>query len=304
MAERFAPAISDPTFSPVGKPAKHDSAALHVSGEATYIDDIAAPAGTLETYCLLSPKAHAKIVSIDLDAVRAAPGVRAAICWKDIPGKNDVGPIFSGEPILAAGVVEYIGQPVVAIAAATIKQARAAAKLAKIVYADLLAILTIDDAMAAQSYVAKPAKMERGDVEAALKNSPHRLTGEFANGAQDHFYLEGHIALAIPLEDGQLRVHSSTQHPTEVQKMVAGCLNLSANQVTVEMRRMGGGFGGKETQPAIFACLARAMQSVWHPRDGPGTTQETPKETSHDHHRRLEPSARRRFLAGPFGHRV
>jgi xanthine dehydrogenase large subunit len=259
MAERFAPEIAHPTFDPVGKSAPHDSAALHVSGEATYIDDIAAPAGSLETYCLLSPKAHAKIVSIDLTELRAAPGVHAAICWTDIPGKNDVGPIFSGEPILAAGVVEYIGQPVVAIAAETVKQARAAAKLAKIVYEDLPAILTIDDAMAAQSYVAKPTKMERGDVEAALAAAPHRLTGEFANGAQDHFYLEGHIALAIPLEDGQLRVHSSTQHPTEVQKMVASCLNLSANQVTVEMRRMGGGFGGKETQPAIFACIAALL---------------------------------------------
>jgi xanthine dehydrogenase large subunit len=259
MAERAAPAIPNPTYDPVGKAAAHDSAALHVSGEATYIDDIAAPSGTLETYCLLSPKAHAKIVSIDLSDLRAAPGVRAAICWKDIPGRNDVGPIFSGEPILAVGIVEYIGQPVVAIAAATVKQARAAAKLAKIVYEDRPAILTIDGAMAAKSYVAKPAKMERGDVEAALAASPHRLTGEFANGAQDHFYLEGHIALAVPLEDGQMRVHSSTQHPTEVQKMVAGCLNLSANQVTVEMRRMGGGFGGKETQPAIFACIAALL---------------------------------------------
>ncbi|MCZ8124181.1 MAG: xanthine dehydrogenase molybdopterin binding subunit [Magnetospirillum sp.] len=259
MADRPAPAIADPTFEPVGKSARHDSALLHVTGEATYIDDIAAPADTLETYCLLSPKAHAKIKSIDLSAVRAAPGVRAAICWTDIPGRNDVGPIFADEPILAAGTVEYIGQPVVAIAADTVKQARAAAARAEIVYEDLPAILTIEAAMAAQSFVAKPAQMARGDVDAALAASPNVVSGEFANGAQDHFYLEGHIALAVPLEDGQMRVHSSTQHPTEVQKMVAGCLNLSANQVTVEMRRMGGGFGGKETQPAIFACIAALL---------------------------------------------
>jgi len=259
MAERYAPAIAAPTFDPIGKSAKHDSAKLHVSGEAVYVDDVPMPKGGLETYCLLSPKAHAKIVSIDLGDVLNSPGVHAAICWRDIPGRNDVGPIFPNEPILANGVVEYIGQPIVAIAADNVKLARAAAKKAKIVYEDLPAILTIDEAMAQKSYVAPPYKMERGDVAEALAKAPHRLKGEFANGAQDHFYLEGHIALAYPLEDGQMRVLSSSQHPSEVQKMVAGCLNLSANQVTVEMRRMGGGFGGKETQPAIFACIASLL---------------------------------------------
>jgi xanthine dehydrogenase large subunit len=247
------------TFEVVGKSIAHDSAAKHVSGEALYIDDLPAPEGTLHAYCVLSPKAHARIVSVDLSAVRAAPGVHAAISAADVPGRNDVGPIFKGEPFLAEGIVEYIGQPVAAIAATSIQAARAAAKLARIVYEELPAILTIEDALEKQSFVAKSYVMQHGDAPAALAKAPRRLKGEFRNGAQDHFYLEGHIALAAPQEGGEMTVWSSTQHPTEVQKMVARALDLPASAVVCEVRRMGGGFGGKETQPAIIACIAAVL---------------------------------------------
>jgi xanthine dehydrogenase large subunit len=243
----------------MGRPAAHESAARQIAGEALYIDDMPVPAGTLHAYCLTSPKAHARIVSVDLAAVRAFPGVHAALAAGDLPGANDVGPIFKGEPFLADGVVEYIGQPVVAIAATSIRAARAAAKLAKITYEDLPPVLTVEEALARESYVAKPYAMKRGDAPAALAAAPHRLKGEFRNGAQDHFYLEGHIALALPEEGGEMTVWSSTQHPTEVQKMVARALGVPAAAVTCQIRRMGGGFGGKETQPAIFACIAAVL---------------------------------------------
>ncbi len=247
------------TGSGPGEPAAHDSAALHVAGTALYIDDLPVPEGTLAAWCVPSPKAHARIVSIDLSAARAAPGVAAVIAAGDVPGRNDVGPIFKGEPFLAQEVVEYIGQPVVAIAAASVAQARAAGKLVRIVYEDLPAILTIEDALAKGSFVAKPYVMQRGDAPAALARAPRRLKGTFRNGAQDHFYLEGHIALAVPQEADGMAVWSSTQHPTEVQKMVARALDLPASAVTCEVRRMGGGFGGKETQPAIIACIAAVL---------------------------------------------
>jgi xanthine dehydrogenase large subunit len=243
----------------VGRPVPHDSAEKQVAGEALYIDDMRVPEGTLHAYCVLSPKAHARIVSVDLSAVRAYPGVGAAISAADIPGSNEVGPIYKGEPFLAERVVEYIGQPVAAIAASSAKVAREAAKLARIVYEDLPAVLTIEEALAQKLYVAKPFAMKTGDAAAALTAAPHRLTGEFSNGAQDHFYLEGQIALAVPQEGGEMAIWSSTQHPTEVQKMVAGALGLPANAVTCELRRMGGGFGGKETQPAIVACIAAVL---------------------------------------------
>jgi xanthine dehydrogenase large subunit len=192
-------------------------------------------------------------------AALKAPGVAAAIRAADIPGKNDIAPIRSDEPLLPAEIVEYEGQPVVAIAAATLDQARAAAKLVKIDYEPLPAILSIDDAIAKEQYVSPPQLMIRGDVEAALKASPHRLRGEFRCGGQDHFYLEGQIALAIPGDSGDFQVFSSTQHPTEVQHGVAHLLGLPFNAVTVEVRRMGGAFGGKESQATLIAGIASIL---------------------------------------------
>ena len=243
---------------------RHDSAVAHVTGAARYLDDVPTVPGTLEAALVLSPHAHARIRRIDLSAARAAPGVVAAIMAADIPGKNDIAPIRSDEPALAAEVVEYEGQPVAAIAAATFDQARAAAKLAQIEYEALHPVLTIEEAMARENYVSPPQLMVRGEVEPALASAPHRLSGELHCGGQDHFYLEGQIALATPGEASDMHVWSSTQHPTEVQHGVAHLLGLPFNAVTVEVRRMGGAFGGKESQATIIAGIAALL--AWKAR--------------------------------------
>jgi xanthine dehydrogenase large subunit len=243
---------------------RHDSAVGHVTGAARYLDDMPNVPGTLEAALVLSPHAHARISRIDLTPSLAAPGVVAAISAADIPGKNDIAPIRSDEPALAAGTAEYEGQPVAAIAAASLDAARAAVKLAAIDYQPLPAVLTIEEAMARESFVSPPQLMVRGDVETALKSAPHRLTGELRCGGQDHFYLEGQIALALPGESGDMQVWSSTQHPTEVQHGVAHLLGLPFNAVTVEVRRMGGAFGGKESQATIIAGIAAVL--AWKAR--------------------------------------
>jgi xanthine dehydrogenase large subunit len=238
------------------EPHPHESAHLHVAGEATYVDDIREAAGTLHCALGLSERAHARIRSIDLECVRAAPGVVAVLTAADIPGENDCGPIVHDDPILADGLVQYVGQPVFAVVATSYRAARRAARAAAIDYDDLPAVLTPQEAKARGSYVIPPLRLVRGDPAAAIANAPHRLAGEWFVGGQEHFYLEGQVAYAIPKEDGCLRVHCSTQHPTEMQNVVAHALGLRFNQVTVEMRRMGGGFGGKESQSALFACVA------------------------------------------------
>ncbi|HYE01561.1 MAG TPA: xanthine dehydrogenase molybdopterin binding subunit [Alphaproteobacteria bacterium] len=241
------------------EPAPHDSATRHVTGEAVYTDDIREPAGTLQAYVRMSDRAHARLVSIDTAPCREVPGVRAVAVAADVPGVNDIGPVIAGDPILAEGEVQYVGQPILAVAAETLAIAREAAMRAVVVYEDLPAVLSIEQALAEGSQVSPPLTMRLGDAAAAVAAAPHRLTGEFRMGGQDHFYLEGQIALAIPGEEGELLVHSSTQHPSEVQHMIAHVLNLTHGQVTVEVRRMGGGFGGKETQPALIACLASLL---------------------------------------------
>ena len=239
---------------------KHDSAAGHTNGQALYLDDIPAVPGTLETALVLSPHPHARIVSIDVSAALVAEGVAAVVTAADIPGKNDIAPIRTDEPLLAAGLVEHEGQVVAAVAAATLDLARSAAKLVKVEYEVLPAVLTVEEAVAKELYVAPVQKMERGDIDAALKSAPHRLSGEFRCGGQDHFYLEGQIAIATPGETSRdVHVYSSTQHPTEVQHGVAHVLGIPFNAVTVEVRRMGGGFGGKESQPTIFAGIAALL---------------------------------------------
>jgi xanthine dehydrogenase large subunit len=243
---------------------RHDSAIAHVTGAARYLDDVPTVPGTLEAALVLSPHAHARIRSVDLSACLAASGVVTAITAADIPGRNDIAPIHTGEPALAADIVEYEGQPVAAIAAATLDQARAAAKLAAIDYEPLPAVLTIEEAIARDSYVSPPQLMRRGDVEDALAGASHRLSGELRCGGQDHFYLEGQIALATPGETTDMHVWSSTQHPTEVQHGVAHLLGLAFNAVTVEVRRMGGAFGGKESQATIIAGIAALL--AWKAR--------------------------------------
>jgi len=254
MNAPHTPALDDRLA--VGAPVPHDSAALHVAGEALYTDDLPEPRGTLHVAVGVSPVAHGKLRGIDLSAVASAPGVVAVVTAADIPGVNDVGPIQHDDPIFAHATVEFVGQPVFAVAATDVRLARRAAKLAKLDIEPLPAILTIDDALAAQSYVLPPVHVARGDAAAALAKAPHRLRGTVRAGGQDHFYLEGQIAMAIPREHGGMQIYTSTQHPGEVQHMVAHALGLAAHDVVVECRRMGGGFGGKETQMSLFACVA------------------------------------------------
>jgi xanthine dehydrogenase large subunit len=246
-------------ISPVGVSTPHDSASKHVSGGAIYIDDMPEPPGLLHAYIGLSPHAHARIKSIDLSAVAATPGVAAVMTAKDIPGVNDVGPAFMGDPIFADGLVEYHGQSIFAVAATSMALAREAATKAVIEYDILKPILTIDEALAAQTFVLPTQVMQRGDAEAALAAAPLRLSGRIDVGGQEHFYLEGQVAMAIPGEDGDMLVHSSTQHPTEVQHLVARALKLSDHSVVCETRRMGGGFGGKESQASLIAVAAALL---------------------------------------------
>jgi xanthine dehydrogenase large subunit len=237
----------------------HDSAAKHVAGEALYIDDLPEPAGVLHAAVGLSARAHAEIVRMDLDRVRTAPGVVAVVSAADVPGSNDIGPVYPGDPLFAESVVEYAGQALFAVAAATVEQARRAARLAEVEYRELDPILTIEHALAEEATVLPSHEMRRGDPEPALAAAPHRLAGRISMGGQDHFYLEGQVAFAMPGEDGDMLVWSSTQHPSEVQHLIAKVLAKAHNAVTVEVRRMGGGFGGKETQAAPFACMAALL---------------------------------------------
>jgi xanthine dehydrogenase large subunit len=234
----------------------HESAHLHVTGEATFIDDIAVTTGTLFAALGLSEKAHANIRSLDLTRVLASPGVIAVFTAKDIPGVNDCGPIFNDDPVLADGLVQYVGQPIFAVYAESYLQARQAARKADIDYEELPAVLSPRQAREQESYVLPPMHLLRGDIDAALETSSHRLWGELEVGGQEQFYLEGQISSVAPQEDGGLFIRCSTQHPSEMQKLVCELLGLQANQVVVEMRRMGGGFGGKESQSALFCCVA------------------------------------------------
>ncbi len=236
----------------------HDSAIKHVTGRAEYTDDITEPASTLHAYIGGAGIAHGRITSVDLSAVRAAPGVVAVLTAADIPGRNDVSPTgLMDEPIFTDDVVQYHGQPVFAVVATTRDLARRACTLAKIDYAPLPHAIDIDSAEAAgYPDVTAPLKLERGDVAPALAAAPHRVTARMRVGGQDHMYLEGQIALAIPGEDDEVALFASTQHPSEAQHMVAHALGVPSNAVVINVRRMGGGFGGKETQMNLFCVLA------------------------------------------------
>ncbi|MBP7065294.1 xanthine dehydrogenase molybdopterin binding subunit [Ferrovibrio sp.] len=240
----------------VAQPIKHDSADKHVAGAARYIDDLPEPEGCLHGALHLAGITHGRILSIDLSAARAMPGVVDAITVVDVPGDPDIAPVFPGDPLLAQGMVQFHGQPVAAIVARDLHTARAAARLVRVEYEELPPLLALEDAIAGEQWVGQPLTMRQGDAAAAIAAAPHRLQGELRLGGQDHFYLEGQISLAQPLEDGDVHVWCSTQHPSEVQKLVARVLARPIHAVTVECRRMGGGFGGKETQAAQFACLA------------------------------------------------
>ncbi len=253
----MADASSSSVAPVIGTSLAHDSAEKHVSGRALYIDDMPESPGLLHLAFGLSDHAHARIVSMDLSAVRSAPGVVVVVTAEDISAKNDVSPLGLGDdPLFAEGVALYHGQSLFAVAAETRDAARRAARLAKVVYEDLPALLTISDARDAGSVIEPAKSFQMGDVDAQLVQSAHRIEGAFAIGGQDHFYLEGQIAMAVPGEDGDLTVYSSTQNPTETQHVIAHLLGKPAHAVVCEVRRMGGGFGGKETQSTLIAAAA------------------------------------------------
>jgi xanthine dehydrogenase large subunit len=237
---------------------RHESGHKHVTGTAEYIDDMPEPAGTLYAYLGLSERAHAEILSIDFDAVKTTPGVIGILTAADIPGENDVSPAHKhDDPVFATGMVEFHGQPIFAVIAETRDQARRAAAKVRIEYRDLPHVTDVLEAAAANyPLVIDPLKLERGDIAAGFAGAKHIVEGEMRIGGQDHFYLEGHISLAIPGEDDEITVHSSTQHPSETQHMVGQVLGVPSNAVTINVRRMGGAFGGKETQANLFAAVA------------------------------------------------
>ncbi len=247
----------------MGKPLPHDAAPLHVTGQARYIDDVPLPAGALHLAFGLSGIAHGTITAIDLDPVRQASGVIAVLSAADLPQMPDCSPSVQDEPLLSTGTIHYLGQPVFLVIAHSHLAARKAARLARITYAERPALLTVEDALAANSrFESGPVIWAKGDAAAAIARAPHVVEGSFEVGGQEHFYLEGQIAACLPQEGGDMLVLSSTQHPTEIQHKVAHALHLPMNAVRVEVRRMGGGFGGKESQGnalAIACALAARL---------------------------------------------
>ena len=244
----------------------HDSAAKHVTGRAEYTDDLVEPTGTIHAYLGLSSCAHGRITGMDFTETLAQPGVLGILTAADLPGVNDVSPNGKNDdPIFAEGVVQFWGQPVFAVIAETRDQARRAAHKARIDY-DVLphALDPIAARDAGMGYVTDPLTLKRGDAPAAMAAAQRRIEGRFAIGGQDHFYLEGQIAMAVPGEDDEVVLHVSTQHPSEVQHMVAHVLGVPSNAVVVNVRRMGGGFGGKETQMNLFACVAAVAAKRWN----------------------------------------
>ncbi|EEX09691.1 xanthine dehydrogenase, molybdopterin binding subunit [Ruegeria lacuscaerulensis ITI-1157] len=245
----------------VTKPLPHDAAPLHVSGTARYVDDIPTPKGTLHLAFGLSPIAKGRITAMDLSAVKAAEGVVMVMTAEDLPFANDVSPSIHDEPLLSDGTVNYVGQPVFLVVATSHLAARKAARLGRIDYSEETPILTIEEALAANSrFEDGPRIYAKGDADAAIAQAAHVVEGTFEIGGQEHFYLEGQAALAVPNEGGDMLVHSSTQHPTEIQHKVAEALGVPMNAVRVETRRMGGGFGGKESQgnALAVACAVAA----------------------------------------------
>jgi xanthine dehydrogenase large subunit len=250
----------------MGKALPHDAAPLHVTGQARYVDDLAV-AGALHLAFGLSSVAHGEITGMDLSAVKAAPGVVAVLSAEDLPDMPDCSPSAHDEPLLAVGKVHYVGQPVFLVAAESHLAARKAARLGKITYRELPALLTVDEALAANSrFEQGPVVWAKGDTARAISSAPRVVEGSFEVGGQEHFYLEGQVAACLPQEDGDMVVHSSTQHPTEVQHKVAHALHLPMSAVRVEVRRMGGGFGGKESQGnALAIACAVAARATGRP---------------------------------------
>ena len=243
----------------MGAAVPHESAELHVTGEALYVDDVPSSKQLLVGKVVTSPHARARIVSFDLTSAGAIPGVHAVLCAKDIPGVNQMGPVVHDEPCLAEGEITFVGQAVFLIAAETDEQCRLAEQAIQVLYEPQDPILSIDDAIRKNSILGAPRTMGRGDVPAALRSAPHVISGELRTGAQEHWYLESQVCLCTPGESDEIRVLSSTQNPNETQTLVAEVLGIRKNDVVVEVRRMGGAFGGKETQANHVACWAAIL---------------------------------------------
>lgn len=249
------------TQSPLNKAVPHESAVRQVAGSARYTDDIPVPSNTAYAAVGVSNESAGQIKRIDLDAVRQAPGVIDVITVADIPGKTDIAPVFEGDPILADQNILFHGQPVFAVLADTVTHARQAASKGQIHIAATTPQLQIDEALAQQALVRPSHTMQTGNAEAVISTCAHQLEGTLSIGGQEHMYLEGQVALAIPEEENRMLIYASSQHPSEVQKLVAEVLNVGLHRVCVDTRRMGGGFGGKETQAAQWACLAAVLAS-------------------------------------------
>jgi len=242
-----------------GSSRPHESAAAQVAGAAPYVDDIPEVRGTLHAAPILSPIAHGRLKGVDTRAALAMPGVRGVVLTGDIPGDPILGAFAHDEPIFAQDTVQHAGQVIGLVVADTVMQARKAARQVALDIEALPAVLTVHQAMAAQSFVLPPVHVRRGDAAAGLARAAHTLSGQFEVGGQEHFYLEGQIAYVLPQEQDQWLVYSSTQHPGEAQHWVSHALGLDNHRVQVECRRMGGGFGGKETQSghlAVWAAIA------------------------------------------------
>ncbi len=257
--EEIAALFTQDLVTGVGRSVKHDSAPKHVSGEAVYVDDRLEFPNQLHVYARMSERAHARIVSIDTSPCYQIPGVAIAIMAKDVPGQLDIGAVMPGDPLLADGKVEFIGQPVIAVAADSLETARKAAMAAIIEYEDLEPVLDVVEALHKKHFVLDSHTHKRGDSATALASAPRRLQGSLHIGGQEHFYLETQVSSVMPTEDGGMIVYTSTQNPTEVQKLVAEVLGVPMNKIVIDMRRMGGGFGGKETQAAGPACLCAVI---------------------------------------------
>lgn len=239
-----------------GKPIKHDSARGHVTGQAHYVDDLPPQAGQLHVAIGGSSIASGRVQSIHLDAVRNATGVVDVIAHADLPALTDIGPVFPGDPLLVDHTVEFIGQAIFAVAAKTLRQAQQAVLLAEIEYEPAVPLLDLQSAIDNKIYVRPPHSMQRGDANNAIATAKNSLNGSIHVGGQEHFYLEGQVARAVPQDNGGVTVYSSNQNPTETQHLIAGVLGVPMSQVTLITRRMGGAFGGKETQAAAVAALA------------------------------------------------
>ncbi|MEQ5871342.1 xanthine dehydrogenase molybdopterin binding subunit [Sagittula sp. NFXS13] len=247
----------------IRKPLPHDAAKLHVTGAARYVDDIPLPANALHLAFGLSPIARGRLTAMDLDPVRAAPGVVQVWAYGDLPSDCDCSPSAHDEPLLSDGTVHYLGQPLFLVAATSHHAARRAAQRARVEIDEDTPILTIEDALAADSrFEDGPVIWSKGDRGSAIAAAPHKIDGQIDMGGQEHFYLEGQAAAALPMDDGGLHVHSSTQHPSEIQHKVAHALGLSMHDVRVETRRMGGGFGGKESQGNALAIACAVVANA------------------------------------------